>query len=199
MIILKNYSRVIWIIVLILNTHTLVIAQDSVKLANITTISSLTKIKLTFLGIGLEREQKIGRLTTAYAGLSMDVVFPFEPKYKPNRSDALSLWSFVGITPIMYSGIRRYYNLQKRAKNNRNTMNNSSEYFGIEINALSPITSTEGEYNTLWTFSFAPNWGIQRSLSKRVSIDLTLGPALKTNLDVTKLFPFFRMGYSFLL
>lgn len=182
----------------ILNSYQLK-AQNNVEINNPTTIQSLSKSRLTFLGFGLEREQKITKLSTIYLGISIDAVFPFEAHYKPNRSDVLSLNSFIGFSPIIYTGFRKYYNLIQRAKNKRKTMNNSAEYFGVEVDAIAPINSEKGEYKTLWTMSFAPQWGIQRSLLEKVNFEFTLGPAIKTNFETTKLFPFGRLGLSFLL
>jgi len=191
----RNAVKIFLFLLIILGSQNS-LAQDNLSP---TTIKSLNKVKLTFLGIGLERERKIGKLSSIYAGVSMDAVFPFEADYRPNRSDALSLGSFIAFTPIIYSGFRKYYNLVDRSKDNRKTKNNSAEYFGFEIDAIAPIDSEEGEFKTSWTMSFAPQWGLQRNISKNTNLEFTLGPALKTNFDKTKIFPFGRFGLSFLL
>jgi hypothetical protein len=190
---MKIYSTVIILFLsIILGNYELKAQNDP------TTVQSLSKIRITLVGFGLEREQKITKQSTLYLGISIDAVFPFEPDYKPNRSDALSLNSFIGLPPVIYTGFRKYYNLIQRAKNKRKTTNNSAEYFGLEVDAITPINSEEGEYKTLWTMSFSPQWGIQRSLSEKVNFEFTLGPAIKTNFETTKLLPFGRLGLSFL-
>jgi len=43
-------------------------AQDSTKVEQPTEVKSLNKIRLNLLSLHYEREQKIGKLTTAYVG-----------------------------------------------------------------------------------------------------------------------------------
>ena len=50
-------------------------AQDSTKVEQPTEVKSLNKIRLTILGLGYEREQKVGKTTSVYFGAGAQGVF----------------------------------------------------------------------------------------------------------------------------
>ncbi len=164
-------------------------------------IKSLTKIKLTFFGAGIEREQKISPLNSVYAGASYQAIFLFEPVYLGNgrAPDIPSFDSLLGLTPVFYTGFRKYTDLNERKSKNKKTRNNSGNYFGMELDAFASIKSNNGKYKTSFAMSFAPQWGMQRSLTPKANFEFALGPAIKTNFEAAKLLLFGRLGFSFLL
>lgn len=164
-------------------------------------INSLTKIRLTFFGAGLEREQRIKSSTTIHIGASISSIYLFEPKYLPGgrAPDIPTLEAAIGYSPIFYVGLRTYYNLSERKKASKRTLNNSANYFGFKIDAIPSYISISNKYKTLFAMSVAPHWGMQRSLGKRANFELSLGPALKTNFEVVRVVPFSKLGFSFIL
>lgn len=173
-------------------------AQDGIKPVE---IKSLTKIRLTLFGFGLEREQKIGSFTSIYTGASISAVFPFENHYlgAGRAPDIPVLNNILAITPVFYTGFRQYYDLSERKENSKKTINNSANYIGFKIDAIPPTTSPNGEYKALFAMSLAPHWGMQRSLSEKLNFEFAAGPALKTDFEVVRIVPFSKVGLTFLL
>lgn len=172
-------------------------AQDS---ASFIEIKSLTKIKLTFIGVAVEREQKVSPLTSIYIGASLNSVFLFDPVYVGSRGpDILDLEALLGIGPVFYAGFRKYSNLNERKNTNKKTVNNSANYLGLEISGITPMESPNAKYKTTFTMSLAPHWGMQRSLAKKVNFECAFGPSIKTNFETTGISIFGKIGLSFLL
>ncbi len=173
-------------------------AQDAAKPEE---IKSLTKIRLTLFGAGIEREQKIKSSTTINFGASISSIYLFEPEYLPGgrAPDIPTFEASIGYSPIFYVGLRTYYNLSERKKAGKKTLNNSANYFGFKLDAIPSYVSSSNGYKTRFAMSLAPHWGIQRSLGKRTNIELSLGPAFKTNFEVVRVVPFSKIGFSFLL
>ena len=170
-------------------------AQDDIKPVE---IKSLTKARLTFFGVGLEREQKINPILSIYLGASIATVYLFEPVYLRGRApDVFNLPSVLGYSPVFYTGIRKYYNLNQRQKDKKKTINNSANYTGLQIGAIPPIEINH--YETSFNVSLVPHWGMQRSLGKKTNFEFALGPAIRTNFDVLRVVPFSKIGFSVLL
>ncbi|MBC7615884.1 MAG: hypothetical protein H7202_07445 [Pedobacter sp.] len=176
-------------------------ALKAQEIAKPVEIKSLTKIRLTSFGAGLEREQKIDSLHSIYVGASISAVFPFESRYLGvgRAPDIPLLNNVLAITPVFYTGFRRYYNLSERKENSKKTINNSANYFGCKIDAIPPTTSPNGKYKTLFAMSLAPHWGMQRSLGEKVNFEFTFGPAIKTDFETVRIVPFSKTGFTFLL
>ncbi len=170
-------------------------AQDNIEPVE---IRSLTKIRFTFFGVGLEREQKIGPILSIYLGASISTVYLFEPTYLKGRApDVFNLQSVLGYSPVFYTGIRKYYDLNERQKDKKKTLNNSANYIGLQIGAIPSIEINH--YKTSFNMSLVPHWGMQRSLGKKANFEFALGPAIRTNFDVLRVVPFSKIGFSVLL
>ncbi len=190
----KHISLVAIALLLLVN-HELK-AQDETKHAE---IKSLTKIRLTLFGAGFEREQKIGPLKSVYFGGSISSIYLFEPKYLGNgrAPDAANFAALLGVAPVFYTGFRKYFNLTEREKNNKKTINNSADYLGLHLSVTAPYH--QNKYKTKFAVSLAPQWGMQRSLSKKVNFEFAFGPAVKTDFEATRIVPFSKLGFTFLL
>ncbi|GAB3431745.1 hypothetical protein [Niabella aquatica] len=78
------------------------------------------------------------------------------------------------IAPAFSTEIRQYYNLKKRVRNNKSTLNNSGSFF-----SLTGGVKPKGFYSKNGTdelnFSFIPAWGMQRNVGKRINLDGRFG------------------------
>lgn len=176
-------------------------AQDSTKVEQPTEVKSLNKIRLTLLGLGYEREQKIGKLTTVYVGAGVAGTFLIEYNY--NYMDGGETKTYFDLAPNMYAGIRKYYNFENRIKKGKKTINNAANYFGLDVSSyFSPLIKSGkvSQYNVVdWEIGITPHWGFQRSIGKKTNFELSLGPNLRINKYQTYYGVDGRIGFTFLL
>ncbi len=196
---MKSKAAIIILSTILLVLASLIVnAQDHTKPDE---IKSLTKVRLTFFGVGLEHERKISAVKSIYVGASFSTIFPFEDQYLLNgrEPDIPTFDNVLAISPVFYTGFRKYYNITERKVNGKKTINNSANYTGFKLDAILPTTSINRKYRNPFAMSVAAHWGIQRSLSEKVNFELALGPALKTDFTVIRVVPFSKVGFSFLL
>ena len=68
---------------------------------------------------------------------------------------------------------RHYYNLLKRLSKSRDTIKNSGNYLALKILILPPHVFIDREVDeAIW---LGPIWGLQRQISKKLSLDLAGG------------------------
>jgi hypothetical protein len=172
-------------------------AQDSVKVNHQEEVRSLNKIRLNLLGLTFEREQKIGKLTTLYAGAGVAATFLVQGKYDFQLGTSTTE-TYFDLTPNIYGGVRKYYHFERRKEKGKKTINNSSNYYGLDVSSyFNPLFD---ENNIVkWEIAITPNWGIQRSVGKRVNFELMLGPTVRINEFETYYGVDGRIGFSFLL
>lgn len=161
-------------------------------------VKSLNKVKLYFVGLGLEREQKISRLSTIYIGASVESVVPFFPHQPSGASDVLRLDYAMNFSPVFQLGYKYYYNLNRREKLGKTTKNNHSSFVGLEYNLINPILINI-RYTTKHVSSFSPVWGFQKSISKNTNLELSAGPSIQTDFSKSRISGFAKFGFSFLL
>ena len=70
------------------------------------------------------------------------------------------------IEPDVYAQFRNYYNLQRRFKKNKKVNHNSADFCLLGVTTIFPIKN-QNYFNLV----FAQGWGIQRSLSRKLSFD----------------------------
>lgn len=176
-------------------------AQDSTKVTQPTEVKSLNKIRLSLLSLHYEREQKIGKLTTAYVGAGIAGTFLLEYHY--NYVAGGDTKTYFDLSPNLYAGIRKYYNFENRIKKGKKTINNASNYFGIDVASyFSPFLKKGNTslYNPVdFELAITPQWGIQRSIGKKTNFELSLGPTMRINKYDTYFGVDGRIGFSFLL
>ena len=176
-------------------------AQDSTKTIQPTEVKSLNKIRLNLLSLNYEREQKIGKLTTAYIGAGLAGTFLIEYNY--NYMSGGQTKTYFDLAPNLYAGIRKYYNFENRIKKGKKTINNASNYFGLDVASYFKPLLKEGnisQYNVVnWEIGITPQWGIQRSIGKKTNFELSLGPTMRVNKYETYFGFDGRIGFSFLL
>ncbi|MDQ0969710.1 hypothetical protein QFZ20_005113 [Flavobacterium sp. W4I14] len=176
-------------------------AQDSTKVEQPTEVKSLNKIRLNLLSLHYEREQKIGKLTTAYVGVGVAGTFLLEYSY--NYKSGSDTKTYFDLSPNMYAGIRKYYNFENRIKKGKKTINNAANYFGLDVATYFSPLLKEGninQYNVIdFEIGITPQWGIQRSIGKKTNFELSLGPTIRINKYQTYFGVDGRIGFSFLL
>ncbi|WP_443937656.1 carboxypeptidase-like regulatory domain-containing protein [Pedobacter sp. MW01-1-1] len=97
------------------------------------------------------------------------------------------------VYPSLELGYRNYYNIQKRAKQEKSTFNNSANYFGLILSLstknrlFSFNPSKEDKPNPF--ISLTPVFGMQRQFRKHFAFNYFIGPKF-TNLTLSNTTPF---------
>jgi len=172
-------------------------AQDSTKVNQPAEITSLNKIRLTLIGLGFEREQKVGKLTSVYfgAGAEGTLIYKTNVTIDENyRIDATTDTDFK-VYPGINAGLRHYFNLKRRIEKGKKTRNNSGGYVGFD--ALGVFSTNNDDFG--FQINLMPHWGFQTSLGKKANFELCLGPMAAINKFDTYYGIGGRLGFSFLL
>jgi len=191
----KNLTRILTLFAIIASTTTY--AQDSTSVTQPTEVVSLNKIRLNLLGLTYEREQKIGKLTTVYAGagVAATLLVEYDSNYFTGTSSSKT---YFDLTPTVYGGFRQYYHFNSRVKKGKKTINNSSNYFGLDVSSYLG-TLLDKVHTVDWEIGITPQWGIQRSVGRKVNFELSFGPTVRINEIETYYGVDARIGFSFLL
>lgn len=173
-------------------------AQDSTKVEQPAEVKSLHKIRLNLLGVGYEREQKVGKTTSVYFGAGAEGAFIYQTELTMDNNYNLSARTETNfkVYPSLNAGFRHYYNFNRRIKKGKRTINNSAGYVGLDVLAIIPTQS-----NTLYgsQINIMPQWGFQTYVGRKVNFELSLGPLAAINKTDTYYGIGGRIGFSFLL
>lgn len=173
-------------------------AQDSTKVEQPAEVKSLHKIRLTILGAGYEREQKVGKITSVYFGALAQGALIYQTEITVDNNYNLSTHTetIFKVYPALNAGFRHYYNFNRRIKKGKKTLNNSAGYVGLDVLAIIPTQS-----NTLYgsQINIMPQWGFQTYAGRKVNFELSLGPLASINKTTTYYGIGGRIGFSFLL
>ncbi|CAH0234199.1 hypothetical protein SRABI27_02555 [Pedobacter sp. Bi27] len=173
-------------------------AQDSTKVEQPTEVKSLNKIRLTILGLGYEREQKVGKTTSVYFGAGAQGVFIYrtEISIDNNYNFSFNTDTDFKVYPALNGGFRHYYNFNRRIKKGKRTLNNSAGYVGLDVLAIIP-TQSDTVYG--YQINIMPQWGFQTAIRRKVNFELALGPLAAINKTDTYYGIGGKIGFSFLL
>lgn len=87
------------------------------------------------------------------------------------------------IYPELYSGVRYFYNFQKRLDQGRSIRANSGNYISLRARAILPALARHLDYNAplkeYGGFSVDALWGLQRTYYKNFYLHMTLGFSLQ--------------------
>ncbi|WP_406824044.1 hypothetical protein [Pedobacter sp. KACC 23697] len=173
-------------------------AQDSTKVEQPAEVKSLHKIRLTILGAGYEREQKVGKITSVYFGALAQGALIYQTEITVDNNYNLSTHTetIFKVYPALNAGFRHYYNFNRRIKKGKKTLNNSAGYVGLDVLTIIPTQS-----NTLYgsQINIMPQWGFQTYAGRKVNFELSLGPLASINKTTTYYGIGGRIGFSFLL
>lgn len=101
--------------------------------------------------------------TTPNSTFSINVGIGYSGSY-PNLSEtSLNSGGIFAIAPFADAQFKRFYNLDKRARRNKVTDNNSGNFFSIRFRSRGK--SIDDNFRRLADYDFAvgPTWGIQRN------------------------------------
>ncbi|WP_194767526.1 hypothetical protein [Tamlana sp. I1] len=74
---------------------------------------------------------------------------------------------------------RYYYNFSKRIQKGKNTINNSGNYFAVQLSYIPDIftakTPNNANIDVLKTFSAIPTFGLRRNITKGLNFDFEFG------------------------
>ncbi|WP_199138305.1 hypothetical protein [Pedobacter sp. ASV12] len=155
-------------------------AQDTVRTDQPTEVKSMNKISLNLFGITAEREQKVGRITTVNGGLGVFGTYVYGTAIHYNsvtNQITFKKYNDFKFYPVVYGGIKHYYNFKQRIKKGKKTSNNGANYVGLDVMGVFP---TLFEDDTLLSsqLNIAPRWGFQRRLGNKGTFEFGIGPAM---------------------
>lgn len=126
-------------------------------------IHSLKKIMLG-IGSGFEAEQKIGRTT------SVSLFLGFSTGFATADIGFSALKSKIIISPSTSLAFRKYYSLVRRQQKGKNILNNSGDFVFVHNALFFPA-----KFQTKSHIAFSIGWGMQRSISNRINMEIQLG------------------------
>jgi hypothetical protein len=167
-------------------------------------VTSLNKLRVNLLGLGYEREQAIGRITTFYIGAGVEASLIYESEvrledvYYSGGDVTYNLYSDVNtefkVYPSVNTGIRHYFNFERRIKKGKKTTNNAAGYVAFDVMAFFPVQESAVDYQ----INLGPMWGFQTNLGKRANFELCLGPSMAITNQETFYGIGGKLGFSFL-
>lgn len=180
--------------------------RDSANTEQPTEVKSLNKIRLNIIGLGYEREQKIGKTTTFYIGAGAEGSFIYHYEFRTNvtyNANGTVNYTYTSdsdsdfkIFPSINTGIRHYYNFERRAKKGKSTRNNAAGYVALDIAGFLPVNHETVDYQ----INLGPMWGFQTNVGKKVNFELCIGPGFAiTNREAAFYGIGGKIGFSFLL
>ena len=150
--------------------------------------------------LGYSYEQPIGRNLTILGGAT---VFPSVGLVRQEL--------YFNAYPTIFAEGRYYYNYQKRLKKGKNVANNSANYIALHVNEILPISFGRifryDDSRTIYAVGLAGNavftsvqWGVKRSLSKRMSFEAGIGlGVLVAEIVLPIPFPALNFNFGYLL
>ncbi|MGV3547229.1 MAG: hypothetical protein ACO1N4_09215 [Pedobacter sp.] len=180
--------------------------RDSARTEQPTEVKSLNKIRLNLIGLGYEREQKIGKTTTFYIGAGAEGSFIYRYESSANvtyNSNGTANYAYTSdsdsdfkIFPSINTGIRHYYNFERRVQKGKSTRNNAAGYVALDIAGFLPLNEETVDYQ----INLGPMWGFQTNVGKKVNFELCIGPGFViTNRETAFYGVGGKIGFSFLL
>ncbi len=159
------------------------LAQETTPTPPPTTYVVPSVWRATFLGLGIQNETRLGPKTTLASGLAFTSngnVVEITPSGTANEV-AIS-YSF---SPVLYTGVRHFYNFERRLEKQKSIRYNSGNYLSARllyvtnpiyknIDNRAPLTANDGVYGEAL-------WGFQRTYRRNFYLHLALGVALGRN------------------
>ena len=180
--------------------------QEATEVEQPAEVKSLNKIRTNLIGLGLEREQKIGKTTTFYAGAGIEGVFIYKYEFQIQQNSAtngnpiytyntVNRYTNFKVFPAINAGVRHYYNFERRIQKGKSTRNNSAGYVAFDVLGILPSHDTGIDYQ----INLGPMWGFQTNAGKRMNFELSIGPGLAITNEATEFQAIGKIGFSFLL
>lgn len=107
------------------------------------------------------------------------------------------------MTPTISLEPRYYYNLNRRLKKDKNTLNNSANFFSLKTN-YNPDLFVISNYDNIRTrehITIVPKWGLRRNIGKNFEYEFTAGIGYAYNFELKNGESYLdlglRIGYRF--
>jgi len=163
------------------------------KTKNETDLKSLTKLDLGLQGIGVTFEPRIGRtLTTEFsAGVGGG--------YSIGEESLDYEWQIFNPAFYFSATPKFFYNRQKRIEKGKSAKLNSGNYIGLRVKYTTG--SIDPQPNIRETLLINLHWGLQRSISNRLSFNTHIGAGYAQDLasQIGTFYPAldFKLSYNF--
>ena len=139
--------------------------------------------RATFLGLGIQNETRLGSRTTLASGLNFTSNGNAEEIGPPGTNQQI-VTSF-SFSPVIYTGIRHFYNFERRLGKQKSIRYNSGNYLSARLQYVlnpiwkridnrAPLTPNDGIYAEAL-------WGFQRTYRRNFYLHLALGAGLGRN------------------
>jgi hypothetical protein len=153
--------------------------------------------RVTFLGIGVQNETRLGPKTTLATRLGFVLNGAVEDR-TINPSSGPVRFSF-SLAPMLQSGVRHFYNFERRLQKQKSIRYNSGNYVSAQLRYVTPpiwrnvserapLTPVDGLYAEAL-------WGLQRTYKGNIFLNLLLGAGVGRNGAYPAID--FALGYSF--
>lgn len=160
--------------------------------------------KINALYPSFEQERKVSPVTTwGYrAGLNIFLAYGKSYSYYDSFYGSPTQTKYFEFIPTVEMYYRWYYNLLKRQKKGKKTINNSSDYFFTGAEVMTPgikIQSVNNNgLNDIISGVYA-GWGFRRTIGQKITFDFNVRYAvLMANveaIDFTNIIAGFKVGY----
>lgn len=140
--------------------------------------------RVTFLGLGIQNETRLGPKTTLASGLAFTSNGNIE-EISSVGSSTQEVATSLSLSPVLYTGVRHFYNFERRLEKQKSIRYNSGNYLSARllyvtnpiwknIDSRAPLTADNGVRGEAL-------WGFQRTYRRNFYLHLALGVALGRN------------------
>ncbi len=130
------------------------------------------KANVSFLGLDINYENRI----TKHSTINFEAGFNFGFSYSKSIFFGNN-FSYI-VSPTFSAEYRNYYNILKRIKNNKTTINNSGNFWSFTTGFKTRSIIAQNTYDSPVLY-LVPAWGIQRSWGKHFNAEARFGVAIK--------------------
>lgn len=158
--------------------------------------SSQLKANLVFLGASASYETRISPKNTLNfeASLNYGLAYSYSSSMGENFGYTLG--------PGISAEARHYYNLAKRVRLGKSTLNNSGNFLSLQLGyQFAPI-----DYNNIYAnpfLSLTPAWGMQRRVGRRFSFEGVFGFSVQyetnSSLEVWNATPSIQLKFGYVI
>lgn len=169
-------------------------AQD---MQNTTVEKSLTGVQIGFLGADLYNEARLSDKVALRSAISLNPAIWGGDIYPKT---GFAFYPALSLQP------KYYYNIEKRAKDGKNTNHNSANYLSLDVKYIPNwfVISNYDNISTRNILGVVPTWGLRRSFSENFNYEFNAGLGYGISFDKNSttqsglmLNLGFKIGYDF--
>lgn len=155
--------------------------------------------RVTFLGIGVQNETRLGPKTTLVSGLNFAFNGAAENRFANTTPPSTVLVTSYSLAPVLHTGVRYFYNFERRLQKQKSIRYNSGNYLSArlryvtppiweKLDEFAPLTPIDGLYAEAL-------WGFQRTYRRNFYLNLSLGAGVGRSGTYPTVD--FTLGYTF--